>query len=215
MKVAAAIMLKAPRPGTVKTRLAAQIGYEQAAHLYKTLASRQLREIPDAWQTTVYYSPADALNEMRQWLAEAARKPPVRFRPQCDGDLGARMLAAVHQELSDGADAVVLLGGDCPELTTPILLQLEAAAQTADVVIIPALDGGYVAMLVKAPHPGLFQGIPWSTPHVCHLTCEAAQLAVLNTALLPPLTDIDDAQSLIKVAKNILDPPARPSPYPS
>ena len=45
MTPALAILLKAPRLGTVKTRLAAEIGARQALRLYRVMANRTLAEM--------------------------------------------------------------------------------------------------------------------------------------------------------------------------
>lgn len=204
MNVAAALMLKAPRPGFVKTRLAAEIGYERATEIYRKLVEHQIQEVPQTWSLSVHFAPANAYAEMATWLAPAASDRSIRMHAQCEGDLGERMLAAVEQEIADGADAVVLVGGDCPGLTRQILYQVEERAKESDVVIVPACDGGYVAMLVKAAHHVLFRGLPWSTSDVCQRSVRAAESANLMVAMLPSLSDIDDVQSL-RAIKNTMD----------
>ncbi|HET9039921.1 MAG TPA: hypothetical protein VFN40_07115, partial [Gemmatimonadales bacterium] len=69
MTPALAILLKAPRLGTVKTRLAAEIGARQALRLYRVMANRTLAEVRDAGlAATVWFTPSDAAAEMRAWL---------------------------------------------------------------------------------------------------------------------------------------------------
>ncbi len=53
--------LKAPRPGTVKTRLGREIGFERAAVVYRDLAEQQLRRIPTDFRTEVHYAPRGAV----------------------------------------------------------------------------------------------------------------------------------------------------------
>lgn len=195
MKVTAALMLKAPRPGTVKTRLAREIGNEWATAIYVSLVEQQVAQIPAHWRCAIHFAPADAEMEMRAWLGLRA-SGDAAFRAQCDGDLGARMRHVVRTELADGADAVVLLGGDCPDLDSDVLCDAEARLVAADGVIAPALDGGYVLLGVKADHPELFEGIAWSTGEVFSKTEAAARRGGLGLSIMETYSDVDDLDSL-------------------
>ncbi len=198
MKIAAALMLKAPRPGFVKTRLAAEIGALRAAAVYRALAERQLGEIPAEWACAVHYSPDEAGEEIRQWLGPVAPLGTA-YHPQGGGDLGGRMRHAVRSGLAAGAGAVVLLGGDCPGLGRSVLREVAVRIQTVDMAIGPAADGGYVLLALKQDCPALFEGIPWSTPEVLGLTLAAAAGAGLSVWRTRAFVDVDDAASLARV----------------
>jgi hypothetical protein len=193
MKTTAALMLKAPRPGTVKTRLAAEIGVERATEIYKLLVERQLRQVPDSWNITIHFTPDDAEPEMREWLSP--HLPEASFVPQCPGNLGDRMKAAV----AHGDGAVALIGGDCPYLTREYLTRAEELSADADVVIGPATDGGYVLLLLKQPHATLFDDIAWSTSLVLEQTQQAAESEQLRYVLMNPLEDIDNHAALCRL----------------
>jgi len=195
MKITAALMLKAPRPGEVKTRLGREIGYEKAAAIYRVLAERQIRQIPNDWQCAIHFAPADAGNEVRDWLGNIASSNAF-YRPQCEGDLGARMRHAVREELAAGAAAVVLLGGDCPDIDSSVLRNAEAHLLNSDAVIAPASDGGYVLLALKADHPKLFAGIPWSTNKVLKKTLAAAEECSLSMAIMKTFQDVDLLEDL-------------------
>ncbi|MGH7959477.1 MAG: TIGR04282 family arsenosugar biosynthesis glycosyltransferase [Opitutaceae bacterium] len=79
-------MLKAPRVGFVKTRLALEIGAEPAAAIYRRLVEHQMSAIPRDWPVEVHFSPAEAAAEMQQWLG--ARHA---YYPQSGDDLGERL----------------------------------------------------------------------------------------------------------------------------
>ncbi|MCB1767551.1 MAG: DUF2064 domain-containing protein, partial [Candidatus Competibacteraceae bacterium] len=57
----------------------------------------------------------------------------------------------------------VLIGGDCISLNAPELRDAlqRLVAGTADVVLGPALDGGYVLVGWRRPCSGMFRGIAW------------------------------------------------------
>lgn len=207
MKITAALMLKAPRPGTVKTRLAADVGVEKATATYRKLVEHQLRQIPQEWSCTIHYAPADAEKEMRGWL-EGVAAVRTQFAPQCEGDLGARMLQAVRHDLAAGAEAVVLLGGDCPELVTGELLAATRHLQEADIVIAPATDGGYVLLALKQAHRELFEKIEWSTSSVFETTLSRAGASCLKVWKTKSFTDVDDRHS--EHAAKLITPPSLP-----
>lgn len=185
------VFLKAPRPGFVKTRLAAQIGEADATWLYRNMVERQLREIPEGWPVEVHFAPRDAAPEMRAWLG-----PERRFMPQPGGDLGERLRSAFARVFADGAPAAIAIGGDCPDLGCADFEHAREMLEDRDVALGPARDGGYYLIGLCAPAPGLFEDIPWSTAAVCAATLDRAAAAGLSCGLLDEKEDIDDAEAL-------------------
>jgi hypothetical protein len=191
---AACLLLKAPRPGLVKTRLAATLGDDRATALYRALVERQIRAVPADWTLRVAYAPAEAAEEMAAWLNPVAGRPIV-WSPQPSGDLGARLAAAVREAFAAGAQRVLLLGGDCPTLDTTHLREAEDRLASHGVTIAPARDGGYVLLGLAREAPGLFDGIAWSTPSVLAETLARADRLGLAVGLLPAHEDVDDQES--------------------
>jgi uncharacterized protein len=60
-----------------------------------------------------------------------------------------------------------------------------------DVVLIPAEDGGYVLIGLKAAHKAVFSGVEWSTERVMEQTCAILQQEGLRYAVLATLWDVD------------------------
>jgi rSAM/selenodomain-associated transferase 1 len=195
MTPTAVVLLKAPRLGTVKTRLAADLGAPRALAIYRTLAERQLRAIPAGWPITVNFTPVDADQELRTWLAAIPRVPAIAYCPQPDGDLGVRIAAAFSQAFAGGAPFVFALGGDCPDLDASLLEHAanRLAQPEIDAVLGPAADGGYTLLGLRAPCPDLFVDVAWSTPQVLVQTRAHLRTAGLRTYELPVLNDIDTA----------------------
>ncbi|GAB4173387.1 MAG: TIGR04282 family arsenosugar biosynthesis glycosyltransferase [Terrimicrobiaceae bacterium] len=194
MTTTASLLLKAPRPGTVKTRLARSLGDAQATAIYRHLVEYQLRQIPPSWACSIHFSPADSELEMRSWLDSFA-PPQTRFLPQCEGNLGDRLIAASRADLASGP--VVLMGGDCPQLHTDVLLDVAARLSAADVIITPAIDGGYVLLALQSDCPALFDQVPWSSEGVLPATLRNASQAGLRVHLTSPCIDIDDVESFL------------------
>jgi hypothetical protein len=179
-------MLKAPRPGTVKTRLAAEVGADSATRIYRQLAERQLAAVPAEWALEVHFSPAEAEAEMRAWLG-----PRPKLTPQTGADLGARMANALTSAWAAGRAEVLVVGGDCPELDEALLREAARQLETHDVVLGPANDGGYYLIGLKAPCPALFAGMAWSTDTVYAETLRRAADAGLRVGRLPLHDDVD------------------------
>jgi rSAM/selenodomain-associated transferase 1 len=198
---AIALFCKYPTPGTVKTRLAATEGQEAAANIYRTLVRHTLDTIrPLATTTTPYafFTPIEAADDIPGWLG-----PGLQLRGQGEGDLGNRILEAFRHTLGAGADRTVIIGTDCPGLTTSHLRQAFAALDAADVVLGPTHDGGYYLIGMKSlPEETLFRDIPWSTHHVLSRTLAAAESLDLRVTLLDTLHDLDDADDLNTARRN-------------
>lgn len=194
MNPTVALMLKAPVPGRVKTRLAAGIGAQAACDAYRRLVEHQMRQIPEGWRVEVHFDPPEAGEVMREWLGDR----PV-YVPQSAGDLGARLVAAMRGGLGEGSNGerfpLLFVGGDCPYLDEATLTRARRALEQDPVVLVPAVDGGYVLIGMRSPDEVLFRGIDWSTERVLTQTLERVREAGLTAAVLAPLEDVDDSES--------------------
>jgi len=155
------LFLKAPLPGTVKTRLARHIGTVAAWRFYRgTVAGLMHKTARDRrWETVVAVTPDRYSRKNLQLFKE------LSHIPQGQGDLGRRMARAL---LRAGTRPAVLVGGDIPDLTADHITQSFQALGRADTVFGPAQDGGF--WLVGLRYPGrdarrLFRGVRWSGPH--------------------------------------------------
>jgi uncharacterized protein len=106
------------------------------------------------------------------------------------------MLGAFCATLGKGTGAAVIIGTDCPGLDTRLLAQTFEALQTSDLVLGPALDGGYYLIGLRRVIPDLFENIAWSTDRVLSQTLGIAQGLNLSIHLLPELPDIDRPEDL-------------------
>ena len=190
--VAVAILAKAPVPGTAKTRLIPSIGAHAAAVLQERLTERTVETATaaDIGPLTLWCTP-DLAHASFQDLAA---RLPVVLKQQPDGDLGARMLGAI----AAGDGPTLVIGTDCPTFTTEILRAAAAALDDADVVLIPAEDGGYVLIGARATHPELFSGIAWGTASVVIETRERIAALGLTCSELPALWDVDTEADLAR-----------------
>jgi rSAM/selenodomain-associated transferase 1 len=184
------IFTRAPELGYVKTRLAAELGAGAALSIYRMLAQRVISAVRGAgsYSLRVVYTPPRAESTMREWLG-----PSMDLQAQAPGDLGERMAAAIADATSAGAERVVVIGTDCPDVTADVVKEAFTLLDAADVVLGPASDGGYYLIGMSRIHSPLFAGVPWSSPDTLRVTLERARACGLSVALLEERRDIDTA----------------------
>ena len=178
-----AIFARAPVRGQVKTRLAKSVGADRALEVYERLVASTLRKL----------APGSGRFVSEVWLegvAPASVFEGFRVIPQPSGDLGSRMAAAFESGVS------ALVGTDIPAMTANYVDQALDALTVADLVIGPVVDGGYCLIAMNAPHPALFDGIPWSTGRVVTETLAVAKRLSLAVTMLDELWDVDDEADL-------------------
>lgn len=181
------VFAKAPRPGQVKTRLAADLGDEAAVRIYRTMGRRVVDGLRGGpFRIRVCFAPADARAEMADWLGHT----DVDFHPQSDGDLGQRMEAAAAEAFRFGS-RVCLVGTDTPDLDHRVVEEALKGLDEADAVVGPARDGGYYLLALNRLEPSLFRDVPWSTSKVLETTLARAREAGLDVRTLRMRVDVD------------------------
>lgn len=180
------IFVKAPRPGAVKTRIAQTAGAERAGAIYRELVETVLNNLSSIRHTQLRFSPDDALSEVTPWLRE-----DWKTDVQGDGNLGARLQGAFASAFANGAERVVIVGSDCPNVKTRDIRAAWKELKSYDLVVGPAVDGGYWLIGLRAPQPELFRDIAWSSDQVLAQTLQRAKSLGLRIQLLRILNDID------------------------
>lgn len=183
------VFIKAPRPGMVKTRLAASIGVDAACAAYRSLAETVLARVSAIDGLELRYTPEDAYPDVSPWL-----QPSWTAAPQGSGDLGERLIRAFDDSFASGAERVVIIGSDCPDLETADVRDAWRALLAHDVVLGPAVDGGYWLVGLRRGAPTLFRGIAWSSSAVLKQTLQRAAAAHLRVHLLRMLRDVDTVE---------------------
>jgi rSAM/selenodomain-associated transferase 1 len=195
--VAVGIMCKTPAPGKSKTRLSPPLRPEECAGLSACFIrdlSQTIARLAEDGDVAGYavYTPVGSEQALRRLLP-----PGFRLMPQVDGDFGDRLLRGVQDLLNANHDGVLLVNSDSPTLPRAILRAAVDAVRRADnVVLSPALDGGYTLIGLSKPHRRLFEDIRWSTSTVYGRTLDRAREIGLPVVDVPPWYDVDDAASL-------------------
>ena len=191
---AIALMAKAPVAGLAKTRRAAALGAAGAA----ALAQRMLDH-------AVAQAVAAALGPVTLWVTPDASHPAfqqlrqrhgIALAVQPEGGLGARMAQVFEAHFAASPEPLLLMGTDAPALDAARLRQAASALQECPAVFVPALDGGYALVGLRAPAPALFGDLPWSTAHVMAQTRQCLAAAGLAHIELAAVADIDEPADL-------------------
>ena len=197
------VFAREPLLGKVKSRLAIEIGAEEALVVYQAMLARLGQLLAhvqiaawDLWVTS---------NCSHKDFVSICNKNNIYL--QIGQDLGARMDAAIRQTLQvENVESVVLIGTDCPALTEHYLDQALLALESGtDVVLGPAEDGGYVLVGMRRPISAVFEDIPWGTDQVMHRTLEILKAKELTYRLLDTLWDVDRPEDLARL--ELLEPP--------
>lgn len=149
MSNALVLFMKAPRPGTVKTRLTPRFTMDEAAELYRAfiLDTLHLAQRTAVASPFVAWTPDDGRAELTTALGD----PGVNWVRQRGSHLGERMSNAFAALRQDGWEKTVVLGGDSPLLPQAFVEEAFKALDRHDVVLGPADDGGYYLIGLDGP----------------------------------------------------------------
>ena len=200
-------MVKAPRPGQVKTRLTPPLSPSSAAALAAAFAQDVVANAQQACANVlIAYAPADGRATLAPLLP-----PGTLWVEQQGADLGTRLDGAMAYAQAQGFGPLVVIGTDSPTLP-PSYLQnaLDALASgDADMTIGPTDDGGFYLIGTRRYAPGLFAAVAWSTPSACAQTVANAERLGLQSLSLPPWYDVDTFDDLVRLLNEFKDDESR------
>jgi rSAM/selenodomain-associated transferase 1 len=178
--------------GEVKTRLASDIGNEEALRVHQALVERTVLKVNQCnCDKVVYYS-----NEIE--ASSIFFENGYRQEVQSEGDLGERMQQAFSKEFANGYRSIVIIGTDCPEIDEASISLAFTHLEEKDVILGPAHDGGYYLLGLSALHNALFDDIAWGTSKVFQSTVDRVHKLSLSLSLTAKKQDIDTLDDLKK-----------------
>ena len=203
------VMAKAPRAGEAKTRLVPPLKPSEAAGLAACFfADTVSLALGIAGQVVVAYAPADGRAALADALREHAHAPDagrMLWLEQRGDDLGERLAGVVEHAAALDLSPLLIVGADSPTLPPSFLATaLEALSHArADVALGPTDDGGYYAVALRAPAPGLFDAVEWSTPRAYAQTARNAERLGLRLLELPRWYDVDTPADLSRLCAEL------------
>lgn len=186
------IFAKAPVPGQVKTRLIPALGTDGAAKLAGRMLAATVAQAKGAAPVKIELCVTPDAGDPA-WVGHLPHG--VAVSDQGPGDLGVRMAAAA-QRILNGGERIILIGTDCPALSSTRLRAMANALESYDAVMHPAQDGGYVLLGLSRFDPSLFSGIVWSSDTVCASTQARIKALAWRLFVGEALRDIDEPADL-------------------
>lgn len=211
------VMTKAPEAGQVKTRLVPPLTPDEAAELNKCF----LRDTAAAISSVITDNEACGIAAYTPLGAEAVYNYilPADFDllPQRGVSFGERLYFAAEDLLRCGFDSVCLIDSDSPTLPARNFSKaIRILKMPGDRIVLgPCDDGGYYLIGLKKPHRDLFEQIDWSTERVFEQTRARAGKIGLEVEVLAHGYDVDDAASLCRLCKELLNQSTSDSVAPS
>ena len=206
--------------GRVKTRLIPALGEQGALDLYCAMLRHSLK-IAHQWRADELIL-ACTPNVEHPQLRSLGNAFQATLQVQCGADLGARMHHALSAALHHHQIAL-LIGSDCPSLHVTDLddararlviyegagksgredLASSTKAAPAQMVFIPATDGGYVLVGATYPCAEVFQRMPWGGSDVMNMTRQRLREKAVNWRELQPHSDIDRVEDLLSLPDSL------------
>lgn len=198
-------MAKAPRPGRVKTRLTESLSSAAVLALYRCLLEDTLelaKSLTGVEVVVVCPEPDQA--ELAQ-LAGAG----VSVVAQKGEGLAAGLNFVFRQFTAAGGQRVIAFNSDSPHLAPAVLENAFEILAAHDVVIGPTSDGGYYLVGAKAAYPTLFESDGLGTKSAFERLLARTKQLGLSTGFSEPFYDIDVANDLVQLARELQLAPAK------
>jgi rSAM/selenodomain-associated transferase 1 len=193
------IMAKAPRPGTVKTRLTPGLSPQVVTDFYCCLLQDTLalaRSLGDV--DVAIMCPEPDVNE----LAQLAGKQ-VNVVAQKGEGLAAGLTSVFTHFAESHQRRTIAFNSDSPHLPRFVLEDSFTMLAKHDVVVGPTDDGGYYLVGAKTSHPALFASDGMGTNSALERLLSRAQALELSVGFADPFYDIDVADDLTRLAAEL------------
>jgi len=199
------IMAKAPKSGLVKTRLMESLPAPAVTALYRCLLEDTLALAKSLTSVEVaVMCPESDQDELARLLGNR-----VQVVAQKGEGLAAGLTSVFRHFTAVGRQNVIAFNSDSPHLAPSVLDSAFEILATHDVVVGPTHDGGYYLVGAKAAHPGLFEGDGMGTGGALDRLLTRTKVLELSTGFTEPFYDIDVANDLILLARELRLAPAK------
>jgi uncharacterized protein len=199
------IMAKAPKPGMVKTRLTESLPSAAVTALYRCLLEDTLALARSLTGVEVaVMCPEPDQDELAHLAGNS-----VQVVPQKGQGLAAGLTSVFRHFTALGGQHVIAFNSDSPHLAPSVLQSAFDILSRHDVVVGPTHDGGYYLVGAKAAHPTLFENDGMGTKSALDRLLTRTKDLGLSTGFTEPFYDIDVANDLVLLARELQLAPAK------
>lgn len=170
--------------GKVKTRLARDLGDHKALEIYEGLCDFT-HEVCRKVEVDKFLYYSNFIPQLKPSFDS------YHFRIQSGEGLGERMSNAFADVFSQDYQKVLIIGTDCAEISPDLIEDAFDQLEKNEVVIGPAVDGGYYLLGMGKYFPQIFKEVNWSTAEVLIQTRANLNSAGISFAELAIKSDID------------------------
>jgi uncharacterized protein len=199
------IMAKAPRPGMVKTRLMESLPSSAVTALYRCLLQDTLALATSLTNVEV----AVMCPELDQEDLAQLLENRVQVVAQKGEGLAAGLTSVFRHFAAAGRQHGIAFNSDSPHLAPSILDSAFEILATHDLVVGPTHDGGYYLVGAKAAHATLFESDRMGTRSALDRLLTRTKFLELSTGFTEPFYDIDVANDLVRLARELRLVPAK------
>ena len=199
------IMAKAPRLGSVKTRLTESLSPQAVTELYRCLLDDTiaLAQALDHVEIAIM-CPASDVEDLSREVART-----VRIVPQTGQGLAEGLASVFNHFAISGQQRVIAFNSDSPHLPASVLETAFDVLEAQDLVVGPTLDGGYYLVGARAPHSDLFASDGMGTANALEALLTRARALGLSMHLIDPFYDVDVEGDLARLAAELRLAPGR------
>jgi rSAM/selenodomain-associated transferase 1 len=195
MKKALITFAKAPIPGTVKTRLQADIGSKRAVKIYKSFVNGVLTECSRLRGIDRFLGCTPTQED--GYLSDLAAEYKLQTFDQEGKTLGRRIYNAFKHCSKKGYSDIVLIGSDSPSIPADFIKQAYNELKKNDFVVGPCFDNGMYLIGAKSTRVDeIFRTIKIDTGKDVNGILKKIGKTKIKLSLLPFWYDIDDIEDL-------------------
>ena len=199
--VAIAVFVKTPGYSPIKTRLAQEIGKEQAERFFR-LSVQAIRSVIVETQRIVPLTPYFAVGDRLGIETLPCGKISIESIPGL-AELGQRLDHIYSSFIDRRHESVILMAADSPQISPRLLREAIASLRDGNPFVIgPCHDGGFYLFGGSKQMDRVFwQTIPYSRSRTRSALIDALKERAQDSILLQPLTDVDTRADLKVLAR--------------
>lgn len=191
MKKAFITLVKAPIPGTVKTRLQKDLGRDETLRVYKSFVTEITSRFSRMKGVDRFLGCAPGKDH--DFLKEVAGKNGMTTFNQRGNNLAERISNAFRYCAKKGYSDIVLIGSDSPSMPGDFIRKAFVELGKNDFVIGPCFDQGlYLIGARKAKINDIFRAIKLDTGRDVSMILKKTQDMNIRLSMLPFWYDIDN-----------------------